>query len=295
MSRRIEVVLTCKSQHLADVMPLGPEPSPATAVDDASLLVCHHLGELNDMLIDEQNEKIQQQAQWLYGVRYQEYLNSIQRKNERVTCDGHILRVVEVFPDSVYTDAQLKILATLDAVLTMNNYYCNVQMGEFNTTLYGAEHRAELVLYARADKVYRKDDNTGDYYILVGDRLRFIAGDVARGEVDGDEIQSEYQVTVVDQESGTYKIEGSMGGELTDDDETLDSELADEDSQLPYDKLILWFKNGMLERGDDLPAREDRYAKMWFHGNRCHRDNGPAIVYSNGDTVCCRDGVEVDQ
>ena len=274
MSRQLQITLTCKSQHLSDVIPIPEEPTAVQALHDATLLIHHHQGAVGAILTEEQEGHIQRDALCLYETRCQEHHNTTQAKIDRLTCDGRITRTVEIFPDSTYTDEQLRILATLDAVIAMNCYHGPMMMAELNATLYAHYH-----------KVYRLPNGEGDYYTLVGDRLRYIANDVAQGEVDGDEIHAEYRIDATNAEQGVYHLEGSYGGEL------VDGEL-DEDSSC---RLSLWFKNGKLGRDAGLPALEDDDYKMWFREDRCHRDDNPAIIYSNGYVVWVKDGVEISK
>ena len=282
MSRQLEVILTCKSQHLADVVPLPALPTAAQAISDATILIHHHQQPLGAVLTAEQEDLIRNDAQMLYDTRCKVYHSHVTAAADRGACDGRITRIVEVHPDSGYTDEQLRILATLDAVIAMNCYHGPDYLGELNTTL-----------YARANKVYRIADGTGDYYTLMGDRLRYIANDFELGQDvddrievdhhDEENIHAEFWVQVIDEQRGIYALQGSTGGELITDPE--------EEQESPY-RLRLWFKNGQLGREDDLPAVEDANVQMWFTENRCHREGQPAIVYSKDDVVYCLEGVE---
>jgi len=60
---------------------------------------------------------------------------------------------------------------------------------------------------------------------------------------------------------------------------------------LEFSDRKIWYFNGKFHRENDLPAFEDQSGhREWaIHGAR-HRDNGPAIIYSNGDKDWYKNG-----
>lgn len=279
VNRRIEVAVKCKSQHIANVVFIPPQPAPLGEVIGSFLTAYQqHLG---GVLRPDQEQEIRQQAQLEHQRCERTYTEGVRLKAARSEGDGQIIRHVEIHSGCKYTDDQLRMVATLDAVLTMN-YYCPNLMSMDKDT----------VLHAVSDKIYRhKPDPKGDHYVLAGDRLRFIAGDVMLGEMEGDEIQAEYKIDNVDKKSGICRVIGSFEGDLSDEELELDPEMED-DQAFPFGMLVLWFKHGQLERTNDLPALRDHQSVMWFTKNKCHRETEPAIVYYDGDTIYCRNGME---
>ena len=45
------------------------------------------------------------------------------------------------------------------------------------------------------------------------------------------------------------------------------------------DYWIAWYKDGLLHRDNDLPAKIYRHYKEWYKNGKKHRDNKPAIEY----------------
>lgn len=46
--------------------------------------------------------------------------------------------------------------------------------------------------------------------------------------------------------------------------------------------IEMWFYDGLMHRGDDLPAYSSRLEKKWYICGKLHRETGPAIVRTDG-------------